>query len=86
MRVEEDLMHALDRGEFILHFQPIIDVRSHQLVGRRRSFAGGMRISACSLWMRAFGRGYRPYRSDRTVDSRRRAARSSDGTLPATPK
>jgi diguanylate cyclase (GGDEF)-like protein/PAS domain S-box-containing protein len=33
MRVEGNLMHALDRGELILHFQPIIDVRSHQLVG-----------------------------------------------------
>ena len=33
MRMEGNLMHALDRKEFILHFQPIIDVRSHRLVG-----------------------------------------------------
>ena len=33
MRVEGNLMHALDRNEFILHFQPIIDVRSRRLVG-----------------------------------------------------
>ena len=33
MRMEVNLMHALDRKEFILHFQPIVDVRSHQLVG-----------------------------------------------------
>ena len=33
MRMEGNLMHALDRQEFILHFQPIVDVRSHRLVG-----------------------------------------------------
>jgi len=33
MRLEGQLMHAVDRGEFVLHFQPIVDVRSRQLVG-----------------------------------------------------
>ena len=33
MRMEGNLMHALDRKEFLLHFQPIVDVRSHRLVG-----------------------------------------------------
>lgn len=33
MRIEGHLLHALDRDEFILNFQPIVDVRTHQLVG-----------------------------------------------------
>ena len=33
MRIEAHLGHALDRGEFEVHYQPIIDLRSGQIVG-----------------------------------------------------
>ncbi|MBK8175179.1 MAG: EAL domain-containing protein [Rhodospirillales bacterium] len=33
MRLEGHLVHALDRSEFVIHFQPIVDIRSHQLAG-----------------------------------------------------
>jgi EAL domain-containing protein (putative c-di-GMP-specific phosphodiesterase class I) len=33
MRVEAQLLHAVDRGELVVHFQPIIDVRSNALYG-----------------------------------------------------
>lgn len=33
MRVEGQLMHAVDRGELVVHFQPIVDVRSNALYG-----------------------------------------------------
>jgi diguanylate cyclase (GGDEF)-like protein/PAS domain S-box-containing protein len=33
MRIESHMLHALDRDELRLHFQPLIDVRSRQLVG-----------------------------------------------------
>lgn len=32
MRLESHLLHALDRGEFALHFQPILDLRSGAVV------------------------------------------------------
>jgi diguanylate cyclase (GGDEF)-like protein/PAS domain S-box-containing protein len=33
MRMESHLLHALDRNEFRLHFQPIVDLRSNAIVG-----------------------------------------------------
>lgn len=30
-RLEADLKHALDRGELVLHYQPIINLKSHQV-------------------------------------------------------
>jgi diguanylate cyclase (GGDEF)-like protein/PAS domain S-box-containing protein len=33
MRIESHLLHAVDRGEFRLHYQPVIDTRSGQPVG-----------------------------------------------------
>jgi diguanylate cyclase (GGDEF)-like protein/PAS domain S-box-containing protein len=33
MRIEGQMVHALDRRELILHYQPLVEVRSGQLVG-----------------------------------------------------
>jgi diguanylate cyclase (GGDEF)-like protein/PAS domain S-box-containing protein len=33
MRIEGHLLHALDRNEFSLHYQPIVDLRSGNLIG-----------------------------------------------------
>ncbi len=33
VRIESDLAHALERDELILHYQPIVDMRSRRIVG-----------------------------------------------------
>jgi predicted signal transduction protein with EAL and GGDEF domain len=33
LKLESDLRHALDRGEFVLHYQPIVSLHDHQVIG-----------------------------------------------------
>ena len=33
MRIESDLAHALERDELLLHYQPIVEMRSRRIVG-----------------------------------------------------
>ena len=73
----DELLAALDAGEFVAHYQPIVSVETGESSPPRRSCAGTTRATGCSRPSRSCRPPRRPGRSRRSTGpcSSRRAAR-----------